>query len=85
MNPNSDLQDTKSSMADNAQQTTGNAQQHAQSRIAYYTARFAEYSDEEVRQTVEHERKGRGWCSERSYFLAALRAECKKRKIDYCW
>ena len=53
----------------------------AESRIAYYAARFAEYSDDKLQQTVEHERKVRGWGSERSYFLAALRGECEKRGI----
>ena len=33
---------------------------------------------------IDHERKVRGWGSERSYFLAALRGECEKRGIDYC-
>lgn len=47
-------------------------------------ARFAAYSDERLKQTIDHERKVRGWGSERSYFLAALRGECEKRGIDYC-
>lgn len=58
---------------------------YAQVRIAHYAARFAEYDDEELQATVAHERKVRGWVSERSYFLAALRAECEKRHLDYCW
>jgi len=53
-------------------------------RISAYAARFAAYSDERLKQTVDHERKVRGWGSERSYFLAALRGECEKRGIDYC-
>lgn len=57
----------------------------AQVRIAHYAARFAEYDDEELQATVAHERKVRGWVSERSYFLAALREECEKRHLDYCW
>ena len=45
-------------------------------------AAIAEYSDDKLQQTVEHERKAhRGWGSERSYFLAALRGECEKRGI----
>ena len=52
--------------------------------ISEYAARFAAYSDERLKQTVDHERKVRGWGSERSYFLAALRGECEKRGIDYC-
>ena len=74
MNPNSDLKNNESVMAANAE-----------SRISAYAARFAAYSDERLKQTVDHERKVRGWGSERSYFLAALRGECEKRDIDYCW
>ena len=73
MNPNSDLKNSESVMAANAE-----------SRISAYAARFAAYSDERLKQTVDHERKVRGWGSERSYFLAALRGECEKRGIDYC-
>ena len=74
MNPNSDLKNNESVVAANAE-----------SRISAYAARFAAYSDEHLKQTVDHERKVRGWGSERSYFLAALRGECEKRGIDYCW
>lgn len=58
---------------------------YAQVRIAHYAARFAEYDDEKLQATVAHERKVCGWVSERSYFLAALREECEKRHLDYCW
>ena len=74
MNPNSDLKNNESVMAANAE-----------SRISEDAARFAAYSDERLKQTVDHERKVRGWGSERSYFLAALRGECEKRGIVYCW
>lgn len=74
MKSNSELKNNEDVMAVNAE-----------SRIAYYAARFAEYSDDKLQQTVEHERKVRGWGSERSYFLSALRGECEKRGIDYCW
>ena len=74
MNPNSDLKNNESVVAANAE-----------SRISAYAARFAAYSDERLKQTVDHERKVRGWGSERSYFLTALRGECEKRGIDYCW
>ena len=74
MNPNSDLKNNESVMAANAE-----------SRISEYAARFAAYSDERLKQTIDHERKVRGWGSERSYFLAALRGECGKRGIVYCW
>ena len=72
MNPNSDLKNNESVMAANAE-----------SRISAYAARFAAYSDERLKQTVDHERKVRGWGSERSYFLAALRCECEKRGHRY--
>ena len=93
MNPNSNNSNVKSvNDAVNAQrvsnavdaQLVGN-NDYAQVRIAHYAARFAEYDDEELQATVAHERKVRGWVSERSYFLAALRAECEKRHLDYCW
>ena len=74
MNPNSDLKNNESVMAANAE-----------SRISEYAARFAAYCDERLKQTIDHERKVRGWGSERSYFLAALRGECGKRGIVYCW
>ena len=74
MNPNSDLKNNENVMAANAEL-----------RISEYAVRFAAYSDEQLKQTVDHERKVRGWGSERSYFLAALRGECEKRDFDYCW
>ena len=69
----------------NQQPAGNNHNNHTQVRIAHYAARFAEYDDEELQATVAHERKVRGWVSERSYFLAALREECEKRHLDYCW
>ena len=83
MNPNSDLKNNESVMAANAESSTIKTA-NAESRISEYAARFAAYSDERLKQTVDHERKVRGWGSERSYFLAALRGECEKRGIDYC-
>ena len=77
MNPNSDLKNKKN----NESVMVVNAE----SRISAYAASFAAYSDERLKQTVDHERKVRGWGNERSYFLAALRGECEKRGIDYCW
>ena len=71
-------------MAANAESSTVKPA-NADLRISEYAARFAAYSDERLKQTVDHERKVRGWGSERSYFLAALRGECEKRGIDYCW
>ena len=94
MNPNSDLKNKENVMAANAESSTikaVNAESstvdagYAESRISEYAARFAAYSDEQLKQTVDHERNVRGWGSERSYFLAALREECEKRGIPYCW
>ena len=94
MNPNSDLKNSENVMAANAESSTIKAVTaeystvdggYAESRISEYAARFAAYSDELLKQTVDHERKVRGWGSERSYFLAALRKECEKRGIPYCW
>ena len=94
MNPNSDLKNKENVMAANAESSTIKAATavsstvdagYAESRISEYAARFAAYSDEQLKQTVDHERNVRGWGSERSYFLAALREECEKRGIPYCW
>ena len=94
MNPNSDLKNNENVMAANAESSTikpataGSSAVdtgYAESRISEYAVRFAAYSDEQLKQTVDHERKVRGWGSERSYFLAALRKECEKRRIPYCW
>ena len=97
MNPNSNLKNKKNNegvMAANAEFSTikaANAESstvdagYAESRISEYAARFAAYSDEQLKQTVDHERNVRGWVSERSYLLAALRGECEKRGIAYCW
>ena len=87
MNPNSDLKNRKNNesvMAANAESSIVDVG-YAESRISEYAARFAAYSDERLKQTVDHERKVRGWGSERSYFLAALRGECEKRGLAYCW
>lgn len=83
MNPNSDLKNNESVMAANAESSTIKTAD-AESRISEYAARFSAYSDERLKQTIDHERKVRGWGSERSYFLAALRGECEKRGIVYC-
>lgn len=69
----------------NSQRVGNEHNNAAQVRIAHYAACFAEYDDEKLQATVAHERKVRGWVSERSYFLAALREECEKCHLDYCW
>lgn len=78
MNPNSDLKNNENVMAANAESSTikaANAESstvdagYVESRISEYAARFAAYSDERLKQTVDHERKVRGWGSERSTSL----------------
>ena len=87
MNPNLDNSKSVKNVNDsiNWQSVKNEQADYAQVRIANYAARFAAYDDAKLQETVEHERKVRGWVSERSYFLAALRAECEKRKLAYCW
>ena len=94
MKPNSDLRNNENVMAVNAESSTikpataGSSAVdagYAESRISEYAVRFAAYSDEQLKQSVENERKVRGGGSERSYFLAVLRKECEKRGIPYCW
>ena len=58
---------------------------HAQCSIRKYDVRFRRMSDAELRTVVSRERSVRGWCSERSYYLHALRAECSRRGVEYCW
>ena len=84
MNPNSNNSKSVND-AVNSQRVGNEHNNDAQVRIAHYAARFSEYDDEKLQATVVHERKVRGWGSERSYFLAALREECEKRHLDYCW
>ena len=66
MNPNSDLKNNESVMAANAESSTikaSNAETstvdagYAESRISEYAARFAAYSDERLKQTVDQDRK----------------------------
>lgn len=52
--------------------------------VCKYAIRLRRKSDDEIRSIVDHERGLRAWCSERSYYLAALRYECKRRNIVYC-
>lgn len=92
MNPNSDnsksaknVNDAVISQGAISQSVKNEQANNAQVRISHYAARFTAYDDEKLLETVEHERKVRGWGSERSYYLAALRAECEKRQLSYCW
>lgn len=72
MNPNSDLKNNESVMAVNAESSTIKAATaesstvgagYAESRISEYAARFAAYSDERLKQSIDHERKVRGWAA----------------------
>lgn len=81
MNPNSNNSKSVND-AINSQCVSNERNDYAQVRISYYASRFAEYDDEKLQATVAHERKVRGWGSERSYFLAALREECEKRHLE---
>lgn len=87
MNPNSDNSKSVKNVIDsiNSQGVKNEQNDYAQVRISHYAARFAAYDDTQLQETVAHERKVRGWGSERSYFLSALRAECNKRHLAYCW
>lgn len=87
MNPNSDNSKSVKNVNDviNSQSVKNEQANNARVRIAHYAARFAAYDDAKLQETVEHECKVRGWGSERSYYLAALRAECEKRQLSYCW
>ena len=87
MNPNSDNSKSVKNVngAINSQRVKNEQANDAQVRIAHYAVRFADYDDAKLQETVAHERKVCGWGSERSYFLAALRAECEKRHLAYCW
>lgn len=53
----------------------------AQFRIFKYRMRLRRLPDADIQAIVEHESKLRAWCSERSYYLAALRSECHRRGI----
>lgn len=55
----------------------------AQYSIVKYAIRLRRKTDDEIISIVNHERGLRAWCSERSYFLAALRHECKRRRLQY--
>ena len=54
-----------------------------QFEVLKYIIRMRKKSDDEIRSTVDHERNLRAWCSQRSYYLAALRYECHRRGLAY--
>lgn len=53
--------------------------------INRYCDDLREKTDDELKAIVARERKCRGWGSQRSYFLAALRQVCGERGVAYCW
>lgn len=54
---------------------------HAKRAECRYAKRFRGMTDAELCEVVNRERGLRAWCSERSYYLAALRGECERRSI----
>lgn len=57
----------------------------AEYSILKYIIAFQKMTNEQLNAIVLNERSCRGWCSQRSYYLAALRYICHKREIEYCW
>ena len=55
----------------------------AQYEIVKYSRSFHCMTDEQVNACVAHEKGLRVWCSQRSYYLAALRKECDRRGLAY--
>lgn len=55
----------------------------AQYSILNYEFSMRRKTDEEIRAIVDHEKGLRAWCSQRSYYLAALRKECNRRGLAY--
>ena len=89
MNPNSDLKNNENVMAANAESSTikaANAESstvgagYAESRISEYAARFAAYSDERLKQTVDHEQGS--WLGQRAQLLLCrLRGEVRSEAL----
>lgn len=50
-----------------------------------YCASLRKKTDGEIKDIVESERNCRGWCSQRSYYLIALRQVCGERGLEFCW
>lgn len=55
----------------------------AQYETFKYEFSMRQKTDEEIRTIVDHEKGLRAWCSQRSYYLAALRKECNRRGLAY--
>lgn len=52
-------------------------------QIKKYTEMFRAYSTAQVEAALAREKGNRGWTSQRSYYLSALRQECEQRGIPY--
>jgi len=55
----------------------------AQYEIFKYELSMRRKTDDEICAIVDHEKGLRAWCSQRSYYLAALRKECNRRGLAY--
>lgn len=55
----------------------------AQYEIFKYELSMRRKTDDEICAIVDHEKGLRAWCSQRSYYLAALRKECDRRSLAY--
>lgn len=54
-----------------------------QYEIFKYELSMRRKTNEEICAIVDHEKGLRAWCSQRSYYLAALRKECNRRGLAY--
>lgn len=52
-------------------------------QIFKYELSMRRKTDDEICAIVDHEKGLRAWCSQRSYYLAALRKECNRRGLAY--
>ena len=55
----------------------------AQCEIFKYELSMRRKTDDEICAIVDQEKGLRAWCSQRSYYLAALRKECDRRGLAY--
>lgn len=55
----------------------------AKEQITKYLESFRVMTNAQVEAALLREKGCRGWTSQRSYYLAALREECERRNIPY--
>ena len=55
----------------------------AQYETFKYEISMRRKTNEEISAIVDHEKGLRAWCSQRSYYLAALKKECNRRGLAY--